>query len=138
MQDDDDELVGEISDMGYTYENAHLNIGAMVAAETIHENCRNGHFIDRQDFAFSNNPVCARIRRRGYEEKCSKLDDDPRMDLSFKDLMRHGWIMQERILSPQSIYFDRQLLWECSELLACEYFPTGAPTDNEKRLPPST
>jgi hypothetical protein len=138
LLDDDDELADEISNMGYIYENAHVNIGAMVAAETVHEDRRNGLFVDRQNFAFSNNPVCARIRRRGYEKECSILDDDPRMDLNFKDIMRCGGIMQERILSPRSIFFDRQLLWKCSELLACEYFPAGAPIDNDKRLPPST
>jgi hypothetical protein len=105
LLDDDDELADEISNMGYIYENAHVNIGAMVAAETVHEDRRNGLFVDRQNFAFSNNPVCARIRRRGYEKECSILDDDPRMDLNFKDIMRCGGIMQERILSPRSIFF---------------------------------
>lgn len=30
-------------------------------------------------------------------------------------------------MSPRSIYFDEQLTWECSELLANESFPQGSP-----------
>jgi hypothetical protein len=40
---------------------------------------------------------------------------------------------QERLLSPRSVYFDHQLHWECSELLACEYHPDGVPREDVER-----
>lgn len=40
--------------------------------------------------------------------------------------LRNGSV-QERSLSPRSIYFDEQLTWECAELLANESFPQGSP-----------
>jgi hypothetical protein len=38
-----------------------------------------------------------------------------------------GGSVQERSLSPRSIYFGERLTWECSELLANESFPQGSP-----------
>jgi len=41
-------------------------------------------------------------------------------------LNRRAWVLQERLLAPRVLHFDRdQLVWECSELTACERFPTG-------------
>lgn len=43
-------------------------------------------------------------------------------------LNRRGWVMQERWLSPRVLHYGRdQLLWECSELDACETYPDGLP-----------
>ncbi|KAI4937802.1 hypothetical protein J4E85_000238 [Alternaria conjuncta] len=42
-------------------------------------------------------------------------------------LLRRGWVLQERLLSPRSIYYGEKLHWECSELHACETFPHGGP-----------
>lgn len=67
-------------------------------------------------------------------------------------LIRRGWVLQgkslydhevytivmyrpdtcpnmatERLLSPRTLFFDRTLLWECSELQACETFPEDPP-----------
>lgn len=38
-----------------------------------------------------------------------------------------GWVTQERLLSPRTIYFaEEQIFWECSETLkACETYSTG-------------
>ncbi|KUJ12714.1 HET-domain-containing protein [Mollisia scopiformis] len=55
-----------------------------------------------------------------------------------------AWVMQERLLSPRVLQFDRdQLLWECNELTACERHPGGMdslmPKDSivrRFRLPP--
>ncbi|KAF1963668.1 hypothetical protein CC80DRAFT_397713 [Byssothecium circinans] len=43
-------------------------------------------------------------------------------------LMKRGWIFQERLLSPCSIYFGDRIRWECSQLQACEVFPKGSPS----------
>ncbi|KAK0724522.1 heterokaryon incompatibility protein-domain-containing protein [Lasiosphaeris hirsuta] len=37
-----------------------------------------------------------------------------------------AWVLQERLLSPRVLHFDKdQLLWECNELVACERHPLG-------------
>jgi hypothetical protein len=41
-------------------------------------------------------------------------------------LNQRAWVVQERLLSPCNIHYDRnQLVWECNELLASETFPKG-------------
>lgn len=43
-------------------------------------------------------------------------------------LNRRGWVLQERVLSPRTVYFSTtQLFWECRELRASESFPSGVP-----------
>lgn len=43
--------------------------------------------------------------------------------------MKRGWVMQERLLSPRTLYFTDQVMWECTELIANETFPGGVPED---------
>lgn len=39
-----------------------------------------------------------------------------------------GWIVQERALSPRTLYIHKQLLiWQCHDLTACDTFPRGFP-----------
>jgi hypothetical protein len=38
-------------------------------------------------------------------------------------------VLQERLLSPRSVYFEHKLEWECPELLASEHYPDGVPRD---------
>ena len=41
-------------------------------------------------------------------------------------LTRRGWILQERILSPRTVYFGREeIFWECSSITASETIPWG-------------
>ena len=46
-------------------------------------------------------------------------------------LMERGWVLQERILAPRTLYFGKsQIYWECPRLphlLASETFPEGLP-----------
>ena len=43
-------------------------------------------------------------------------------------LNQRGWVMQERWLSPRVLHYGTdQILWECSELDACETYPDGLP-----------
>lgn len=40
-----------------------------------------------------------------------------------------AWVMQERLLSPRVLHFDRdQLVWECAAMVACERHPAGLRT----------
>jgi hypothetical protein len=125
MQDDDCERAREISNMGHIYKNAHLNIGALAAAETAANKSKVGLFVDRHDFAWKNDPICMRVRRKDFDELCYVYRHIPRTSLNESALMLRGWVLQERVLSPRSIYFDQELVWECSELLASEYYPDG-------------
>lgn len=41
-------------------------------------------------------------------------------------LNRRAWVIQERILSPRNIHYDRdQIVWECNDFLASGRFPKG-------------
>ncbi|KAI1204529.1 HET-domain-containing protein [Annulohypoxylon truncatum] len=41
-------------------------------------------------------------------------------------LIKRGWVHQERLMSPRTIYFGKkQVYWECAELHACETHPAG-------------
>ena len=45
-------------------------------------------------------------------------------------LSKRGWVLQERLLSPRVLHFgQKQLIWECNELAACEAWPDGMPLD---------
>jgi hypothetical protein len=45
-------------------------------------------------------------------------------------LAQRGWILQERVLSPRSVYFGRnEVYWECSQLMASESVPWGFSND---------
>jgi len=56
-----------------------------------------------------------------------------RMDKIYDEQVRNSpiyqraWILQERLLSPRSVYFGKkQIFWACGEFEACEAFPSGA------------
>lgn len=39
---------------------------------------------------------------------------------------KRGWVLQERLLSPRTLYFtDTQLFWECSRAHLCEMYPNN-------------
>jgi hypothetical protein len=65
------------------------------------------------------------------EQAWERLEQSP--------LNRRGWAIQERILSPRVLHYDKdQLVWECDTLSACERFPgpTGVEglVDAKKRV----
>jgi len=129
VQDDDADRVHEIANMGHVYENACLNIGAVAAGQKRSANHEHGLFVERIDYAKRNDPVCVQIRRTDYDQLGYVLGSWSEPGLNDTILMSRGWVLQERLLSQRSIYFDEELRWECSELLATEYFPDGLPRD---------
>jgi hypothetical protein len=101
------------------------------------ETSETGLFIQRSEYVRRYDPITARVRRSDFDEFCyffpAKYDD---AELNHSALMSRGWVLQERLLSPRSIYFDDEPRWECSELLATEYYPHGFPwVDSNRRLP---
>jgi hypothetical protein len=127
VQDDHRESAREICNMGHIYNNAYLNIGAMLSAQRDDDDSKIGLFVDRAAYAHYNDPVCARVSRKDFDELFYISSHVNSIDLNRSALMLRGWVLQERLLSPRSIYFDHELGWECSELLASECYPDGVP-----------
>jgi hypothetical protein len=40
-------------------------------------------------------------------------------------LLKRGWVLRERVISPRFVYFGEQIVWECTESLANELLPRG-------------
>lgn len=134
MQDDKIEKAHEIANMGQVYAHACLNIGALAAAE-MYEN--DGLLSNRSGYAEEYNPICARLRRSDFDELCYIGDPDPPEGLNSSALMSRGWVLQERLLSPCSAYFDvDERRWVCSELLASEFYPSKAPYECDAQHKP--
>ncbi|KAF2676331.1 HET-domain-containing protein [Lentithecium fluviatile CBS 122367] len=124
IQDDEEDLSREISAMGNIYSNAHCNIVAAAAADRpvgLFAKGRLPH-IPRPTIEF---------QRKDFSCHCQAFTRDTMSHNDIK-LLRRGWVLQERLLSPRSIYFDDQLTWECSELVANEIFPEGLPGFREE------
>lgn len=105
--------------MGQVYSNAFCNLGASAAAER-----SGGLYIDRDPRQVS---LCRlRAQRKEFNRTYGSYLE-PNSVMSARVLLSRGWVLQERLLSPRSIYYDDKLHWECSELHACETFPHGGP-----------
>jgi hypothetical protein len=102
---------------------------AMLAAEAVDGKAKVGLFVDRAAYAHYNDPVCARMSRKEFDELCYISARVIDIDLNSSALMSRGWVLQERLLSPRSVYFEHKLEWECPELLASEHYPDGVPRD---------
>jgi hypothetical protein len=49
-------------------------------------------------------------------------------DVTNAPLNQRAWVFQERLLSPRVLHLGaRQAFWECSDMEACETFPSGLP-----------
>jgi hypothetical protein len=59
VQDDHRERAREICNMGHVYNNAYLNIGAMLAAQGDDDDSKIGSFVDRAAYANKIDPICA-------------------------------------------------------------------------------
>lgn len=48
--------------------------------------------------------------------------------LAAMPLMRRGWVLQEWLLAPRTLFFTtKELFWMCAVLTACETFSSGLP-----------
>ena len=48
-----------------------------------------------------------------------------RGELQHMPLTTRGWVLQEEVLAPRTIYFGaRQVLWDCGQGRACETYPS--------------
>lgn len=118
VQDDKLDYAREIVQMGTIHRHAYCNLNATSAAKE-----DTGLFVEGNPLHMIAFPV--HIEREDFSQdfyifsrkSLTQLDDEP--------LLKRGWVFQERLLSPRSIYFGDQLHQECTSLLANELFPAG-------------
>lgn len=107
--------------MGAIYSNAYCNFSATSAADL-----PVGLFVERNSTPYKALPVT--IERQGHHFECYGYSEKALPHLNDECLMQRGWVLQERLLSPRTIYFGYQLSWECGKSLAKELFQTGVPS----------
>ena len=129
FQDSDEDWQREAAYMGHIYENSFCNIAATGAS-----NSDEGCFRTR-DISM----VQPYIIKSTWSNQINKSWEF--MDTSFwashmryAPLNSRGWVVQERWLSPRILHYGRhQILWECSELSACETYQGGLPEKLQDR-----
>ena len=123
FQDSPEDWRCEAAQMGQVYENSLCNIAATGAS-----NAEEGCFRDRDESLLRRFTIKSEWnnRKNGTWEIIDQLFWHARMDEA--PLNKRGWVMQERWLSPRVLHYGwDQILWECSELDACETYPGGLP-----------
>ncbi|KAH7081462.1 hypothetical protein BKA63DRAFT_503876 [Paraphoma chrysanthemicola] len=135
VQDDADDWRLESSTMGSVYQNAILNLGASGSIPRSHGAFDDyfpdppapiGLFVSRRasDYLIPH----VEIAREGFSRNLFGFSKILLPQSHYRvPLLRRGWVFQERLLSPRSVYFGEQLTWECPELFANESFPEGSP-----------
>ncbi|KAL9616775.1 MAG: hypothetical protein Q9160_008400 [Pyrenula sp. 1 TL-2023] len=117
IQDDEDDWLKESALMGEVYRNGACNLAASAAATGISE----GLFADRDPSVLS--AAFVTFERKGVRAPAFCYTDAIMPSRNSMALCQRGWVMQERLLSPRTVYFDEQLVWECHEMVGCEVFP---------------
>jgi hypothetical protein len=136
IQKDVNDWYGHVGIMGSIYENCTLNVAAAIGFDA-----SAGCFASRDPIEFA--PCVVNVR------KVTSIDDangkepviqreatpSPHLlapELLFAEGIDHfhldtrGWVCQERLLSPRTVHFAKQLFWECSESQnVCEMVPEG-------------
>lgn len=121
FQDSQDDWRRESSVMGQIYRNGLFNIGATTAS-----NSSQGIFREREGLILHPNTIK------------TAWTDHPNYELSFytrqylantlirSPLLYRGWVLQEYYMSRRFLHFtQRELIWECNSLMACESLPEG-------------
>ncbi|KAK8219179.1 hypothetical protein M8818_000911 [Zalaria obscura] len=118
--------------MGDVYKHSWCNLAASKA-----RNANGGCYTQRT--AQSALPCAVRARVSGRAPVSLYCWDGDMLgaNLDESNLVRRGWVVQEKILSRRVLHFCAdQLFWECVSLRACEMFPGGVP--NNTAAKPST
>lgn len=129
VQDSVDDWATESAKMAGIYGNGVCNIAAAASSDS-----DGGCFVDRNPFEVQplrlqfdelsgahksfRDPACifADNVENTWEEVGGSLDE-------------RGWILQEIVLAPRTLYYGRkQLYWECRSARSCEVWPTGDQT----------
>jgi Heterokaryon incompatibility protein (HET) len=110
----------EAPKMAQYYQNAFLTISATEATE--------GLFYKRPKGAQIMWEVVA---PENFKQRWEPYNICIREPLSHDASALHGrgWVLQEHVLSPRVIHFGKELIWECTELTACQCGRLPLPTD---------
>lgn len=123
FQDSPEDWRREAAHMGQIYQNSLCNIAATGAS-----NDEEGCFKDRDASLLQRCTIKSEWDNQD-NGTWEVIDGDfwyARMDKA--PLNQRGWVMQERWLSPRVLHYGQdQIMWECSELEACETYPDGLP-----------
>jgi len=120
IQDSKEDWAHESLLMGQVYGNSYCDIAATASSDG-----KGGCFRARDPRAVL--PCLVTIGIAGKRQPFY-LSDVEVWSESFarSPLNVRAWVLQERVLSPRVLHFDRdQLVWECNEMIACERHPHG-------------
>ena len=121
FQDSDEDWQREAACMGHVYENSICNIAATGASNS-DEGCFRARDISMVQ------PCTIKSTWSNQMNKSWEIMDEYfwARHIEQAPLNSRGWVVQERWLSPRILHYGRhQILWECSELSACETYEGG-------------
>ncbi|KAJ6041234.1 hypothetical protein N7460_006624 [Penicillium canescens] len=123
IQDSVADWRAEAASMEGVYSSSRLNIMA-----TASRNSHDGLFRSRDPRHLALCIVESEWTDAGNDRFSIVQDDMWQIEMTDAPLNQRGWVLQERILPPRALHYgQKQLLWECRELDACEKYPTGLP-----------
>ncbi|SPO03606.1 uncharacterized protein DNG_06289 [Cephalotrichum gorgonifer] len=131
IQDDAADWRAEAATMCSVYQHSHLTIAAAASSSG-----KGGLFYE------SPMSEATGVLADGRPYSVFARREIKHMDRQFP-LLKRGWVLQERVLSPRMVFFgEHELLWECRECQTCQCSPHsgGIETIIEKLSPeaPST
>lgn len=113
--------------MAEVYGNAICNISALSGKD-------DGLFCNRSPEIMNSDSVI--LDHSSLRLNASYLINDLQLwrgELIHMPLTRRGWVLQEEVLAPRTIYFgSRQVLWNCLPFRACETYPSMQPKRSVK------
>ncbi|KAK6954929.1 hypothetical protein Daesc_002558 [Daldinia eschscholtzii] len=118
-QDSCEDWRKEAGTMQDVYRNALFCISALGA-----EDDESGCFFMRDPSLIA--PSAVDIYRNGSAFRAELEETAWHAAFQHEPLIQRGWILQERLMAPRTIYFgSRQVFWECAESHACETHRKG-------------
>ncbi|KAF5684312.1 heterokaryon incompatibility protein [Fusarium circinatum] len=124
IQDCREDWSRESAAMRLVYANALCNLAAVASSDP-----HGGLFRSRNTEDLQPTVVRAALDRSTPPEDYFAVDSEyTQRQFLDKELLKRGWVFQERLLSPRVLYFaDKQVFWECFTEQKCETFPHGIP-----------
>jgi hypothetical protein len=134
IQDDAEDWAAESVLMSSIYGCSSLNIAAAKAGDGSVGLFfpRNPKSVERIQFCLESGTVQEDLTSSG-DGYCSGIlydcapKDIWKNNVSKSVLGRRAWVLQERFLSPRTLFFSTQLFWTCGNTTACETFPENLP-----------
>lgn len=128
VQDSTEDWQVESLTMRKVYANSICNICAVASADAY-----GGLFRLRNPLEVQPALVQVHSTRRGARTMKTRTVHSPHYwddQISNSNILRRGWVFQERILAPRILHFaEKQIFWECFEEQKCEGFPLGYSPD---------